>query len=79
MQVSKWGNSLAIRLPATLVKHLELKVGDSVELEVVENRTLGIGRDQKREQALEGMRRLSRQSKPLAPGHKFNREELYER
>jgi hypothetical protein len=28
MQVSKWGNSLAVRLPAALVKTLELKQGD---------------------------------------------------
>jgi antitoxin MazE len=32
MQVSKWGNSLAIRLPAAVVEALELQEGDDVEV-----------------------------------------------
>lgn len=32
MQVAKWGNSLAIRLPAKLVRELGLKEGDQIEL-----------------------------------------------
>ena len=32
MQVSKWGNSLALRLPRKLVEELGLKAGDEVEL-----------------------------------------------
>ncbi|HEX7238493.1 MAG TPA: AbrB/MazE/SpoVT family DNA-binding domain-containing protein, partial [Gammaproteobacteria bacterium] len=32
MQVSKWGNSLAIRLPAALVEALDLREGDDVTL-----------------------------------------------
>ena len=28
MQVSKWGNSLAIRIPASIVNALELKEGE---------------------------------------------------
>jgi len=31
MQVSKWGNSLAIRLPISVVKALELQEGDNIE------------------------------------------------
>jgi antitoxin MazE len=34
MQVSKWGNSLAIRLPAAVVEALELKEGDDIEVRV---------------------------------------------
>ncbi len=34
MQVSKWGNSLAIRLPAAVVEVLGLKEGDNVEVRV---------------------------------------------
>jgi antitoxin MazE len=34
MQVSKWGNSLAIRLPANVVEVLGLKEGDDIEIEV---------------------------------------------
>ena len=34
MQVAKWGNSLAIRLPAAVVEALELKEGDEIEIHV---------------------------------------------
>ena len=33
MLVAKWGNSLAVRLPAELVRELGLKEGDQIELE----------------------------------------------
>lgn len=32
MRVSKWGNSLAVRLPAAVVEALGLKVGDQIEI-----------------------------------------------
>ncbi|SDV46538.1 AbrB/MazE/SpoVT family DNA-binding domain-containing protein [Chitinasiproducens palmae] len=32
MQVAKWGNSLAVRLPASVVEALELKEGDDIEI-----------------------------------------------
>lgn len=32
MQVAKWGNSLAVRLPARLVQELGLKAGDEVRI-----------------------------------------------
>ena len=31
IQISKWGNSLALRIPATLIKQIQLKDGDQVE------------------------------------------------
>ena len=31
MQVAKWGNSLAVRLPAELVRKLGLKEGDQID------------------------------------------------
>ena len=34
MQVCKWGNSLAVRLPTTVVKALGLKEGDNIEIDV---------------------------------------------
>lgn len=42
MQVSKWGNSLAIRLPAAVVEALGLREGDDVILHAVGKKTLGI-------------------------------------
>ena len=38
MQVAKWGNSLAVRLPASVIKLLELQEGDDIEISVVEPR-----------------------------------------
>ncbi|CAM3788511.1 AbrB/MazE/SpoVT family DNA-binding domain-containing protein [Polynucleobacter antarcticus] len=34
MVISKWGNSLAIRLPAQIVEILNLKEGDDIEIDV---------------------------------------------
>lgn len=36
MQVSKWGNSLAVRLPSAVVEALRLKEGDDVRIEVAD-------------------------------------------
>ena len=44
MQVSKWGNSLAVRLPAAVVDTLGLKEGDSIEIIVAGARTFGVKR-----------------------------------
>lgn len=72
MQVSKWGNSLAIRLPASVVEALELKEGDQVEVNVVGDRAFEVDRDRNREQALKRIRAFQ---KPLPPGWRFDREE----
>ena len=58
MQVSKWGNSLAIRLPAAVVEVLGLKEGDEIEVGVAGARHLGVRhrRDGDRE-ALERLRK----------------------
>ena len=34
MQVAKWGNSLAIRIPAAVVEALSLAPGDEVEVRI---------------------------------------------
>ena len=72
MQVSKWGNSLAIRLPASVVQALELKEGDEVEVHVVGDRAFGIDRNRSRERALARIRAFG---KELPPDWKFDREE----
>ncbi len=76
MQVSKWGNSLAIRIPATVVEALDLKEGDEIEIHIAGTRDLKIDRDRKRERALE---RLRQTRWTLPPGWKFDREEAHER
>jgi len=76
MQVAKWGNSLAVRLPAAVVKALGLKEGDEIEISVLGPRAFAVARDGKRAQALEALRKLRR---PFPPGYRFDREEANER
>lgn len=44
MQVAKWGNSLAVRLPATLVQALDLKEGEEIALHAVDSRTFEVSK-----------------------------------
>ncbi len=48
MQVGKWGNSLAVRLPAAIVEILDLKEGDDIEIEIAGKRELRVNRDNSR-------------------------------
>ena len=56
MQVAKWGNSLAVRLPAAVVQALELKAGDEIEIHVADERELLIARKPGREELLKRLR-----------------------
>ena len=76
MQVSKWGNSLAIRLPAAVVDALELKAGDQIEVRIAGSREFEISRDRSREAAMERLRCLRR---PLPSGFTFDRIATHER
>ena len=42
MQVSKWGNSLAIRLPAAVVAALKLNEGDDIEVVIANERVFKV-------------------------------------
>ena len=72
MQVTRWGNSLAIRLPAAVVEALALKEGDDIEVRIAGDRTFDIGPDRTRIAALETIRGLRR---PLPPGWSFDRDD----
>jgi len=76
MQVKRWGNSLAIRLPAAVVDALSLKEGDDIEIRIANARTFDIERDRSRSAALESIARLRR---PLPPGWHFDRDSANER
>lgn len=72
MQVAKWGNSLAVRLPATVVEALQLKEGDEINIRIAGERAFDIELDLSRERALQRIRQLR---KPLPVGWKFDRDE----
>ncbi len=76
MQVSKWGNSLAVRLPAAVVQALELKEGDEIEVHVAGLREFAIRRDRSQQDAIAKLRKLRR---PLPPGFVFDRDEAHGR
>lgn len=58
MQVAKWGNSLAIRLPAAVVDLLELKEGDDIEVLVADTRAFAVARKPGREELLQRLRQF---------------------
>ena len=72
MQVSRWGNSLAIRIPAAVVDALGLKEGDEIDVRVAEDRRFEVERNDARTLALA---RLRSQKIELPPGWKFDRDE----
>lgn len=72
MQVAKWGNSLAVRIPAAVVEALALKEGDEIEIQVADARLFGIARKPGREELLRRLRDFRRR---LPPDFKFDREE----
>jgi antitoxin MazE len=45
MRVSKWGNSLAVRLPAAVVEALDLEQGDQIEIRIAGAREFEVSRN----------------------------------
>jgi len=76
MQVAKWGNSLAIRLPAAVVEALDLSEGDDIEVVVADERFFALKRKPTNKQLLKSLHRL-RGSLPA--DFKFDRESANER
>jgi antitoxin MazE len=76
MQVSKWGNSLAVRLPASVVEALGLEEGDDIEIHVVGARAFQI---KKAAGARELLSRLRKYRGKLPADFKFDRIEANER
>jgi len=52
MQVARWGNSLAVRLPRAVVETLDLREGDAIEIVVAGPRRFEVARDPARAEAL---------------------------
>jgi antitoxin MazE len=76
MQVSKWGDSLAVRLPKTLIEKMGLRAGDELNIVDVAERTLIVQKEDRRKAALE---RLGSLNWKLPPDFKFDRDEANER
>jgi antitoxin MazE len=72
MHVSKWGNSLAIRLPAAVIELLELKEGDEIEITVADPRRFSVSRKASRAELLKRLRAFRGR---LPEDFKFDRDE----
>jgi antitoxin MazE len=76
MQVSKWGNSLAVRLPAAVVEALALKEGDEIEIHVAGARAFEVRRRPGKREFLARLRKFRGR---LPVDFKFDRLEAHER
>lgn len=76
MQVAKWGNSLAVRLPSAVVEALDLKPGDEIDIHVKGERSFAVERAAS---AHELLARLRKYRGRLPAGFKFDRLETHER
>lgn len=73
MQVAKWGNSLAVRLPASVVEALQLREGDEIEIHISGSREFGLARKPGREELLKRLRTFRGR---LPADFKFDRDEV---
>jgi antitoxin MazE len=76
MQVAKWGNSLAVRLPAAVVEALSLKEGDEIEIHVAGAREFEVKRRPAPADLLANLRKFRGR---LPADFKFDRLEADER
>jgi antitoxin MazE len=74
MQIGRWGNSLAVRLPKALVERLGVKEGDEIDLAPLETEARQAAH-LRHQGAIEAIR--ARAWKP-DDGWKFNRERHYD-
>ncbi len=72
MRVSKWGNSLAIRLPAPVVEALELREGDEIEVVIADERVFQVRKKPGNEAIVARLRQFRGK---LPADFKFDRED----
>lgn len=75
MHVTKWGDSLAVRLPATVVEALQLKEGDDIEIHIAGERIFEL---EKKASTQELLARLQKYRGRLPADFKFDRLEAHE-
>lgn len=76
MLVSKWGNSLAVRLPKELVEALHLAAGDELIIVDASKEKVAVEKADRRKVAIEELKSMNWR---LPPDYKFNRDEANER
>jgi antitoxin MazE len=76
MQVARWGNSLAVRLPSGVVEALRLKEGDHIEIRIAGERTFEVKRSASSRELLARLRKFRGR---LPADFTFDRQEANER
>jgi antitoxin MazE len=76
MKLAKWGNSLALRIPADVVEKLGLKADEEADVRVTGENSFEVVRNLRRQQAIEKMRAMRF---VLPEGYKFDRDEIYDK
>lgn len=75
MKLARWGNSLAVRLPRSVVEALGLKEGDEVDIPPQAIRRVASGEEAR---CAAFLRRLDELSRPGPRGFEFDRDEIYD-
>ena len=76
MQIAKWGNSLAVRIPAAVVEVMQLKEGDEIEIQVTGAKAFELVRKADAAQLLARLRKFRGR---LPDDFKFDRLKANER
>ena len=76
MRVSKWGNSLAVRIPADIAEKLSLREGDEIRMLHFSGSEYLVKRQMTRQEAIDAIRKAG---SPLPKGFRFNRLEIHDR
>jgi len=72
VRVSKWGNSLAVRLPASVVEALELHEGDEIDIVIANERVFQVRKRPGKEALLSRLRQFRGK---LPADFKFDRDD----
>ena len=75
MQIGRWGNSLAVRLPKKLIERLHLKEGDEIDLAPLEAADAAAHQRAFEERREAALKRIAARRMPLPADWKFDREE----
>jgi antitoxin MazE len=75
LKVSRWGNSLAVRLPSAYVEALHLEDGDEVSIPVEAICKVASAAERRRAEAIKALSELAWDG---PPGFTFRRDDIYE-
>ncbi len=79
MQLAKWGNSLAVRIPSEIAKKLEWKEGDELDIQIGRNGVVEIVRPELPASTEVLFERIDRLKGTMPADFKFDRDEANSR